>query len=408
MPFNNSKVSTERVEPHLGSESKRGHPVVLQVLPSLETGGAERGAVDVACALVAAGGTAIVVSAGGRMVRELERGGAKHVTMPVDSKSPFVMRANVRRLRKLILEHGVDIVHARSRAPAWSAAKAAKQTGRRFVTTVHGPYSGGWFKRRYNAVMAKGDRIIAISDFVADYVKWTFKLEPPRVEVIHRGVDLHLFDPARVDAPRIINLARDWRLPDDVPIIMLPGRLTRWKGQRVLIDAIALLGRTDICCVIVGSDQGRTHYRQELEEHIARRGVEAVVRIVPDCRDMPAAYMLSDVVVSASTDPEAFGRIIAEAQAMGRPVIATNHGAAPEIIVPGSTGWLVEPGNARALAEAIQDAISLSPEQRDEIAHAAMARVRELFTKDRMCAQTIALYRGLLAEPEHAEAATGA
>ncbi|MFO0996920.1 MAG: glycosyltransferase family 4 protein [Alphaproteobacteria bacterium] len=408
MPFNNSKVSTERVEPHLSSEAKRGHPVVLQVLPSLETGGAERGAVDVACALVAAGGTAIVVSSGGRMVRELERGGAKHITLPVDSKSPLVMRANVRRLRKIILEHGVDIVHARSRAPAWSAARAAKQTGRRFVTTVHGPYSGGWLKRRYNAVMGKGDRVIAISNFVADYVKWTFNLGPPRVKIIHRGVDLHLFDPARVDAPRIINLARDWRLPDDVPIILLPGRLTRWKGQRVFIDAVAMLGRTDLCCVIVGSDQGRTHYRQELEEHIARRGVEAVVRIVPDCRDMPAAYMLSDVVVSASTDPEAFGRVIAEAQAMGRPVIATNHGAAPEIVVAGSTGWLVEPGSARALAEALQDAISLTREQRDEIAHAAMARVREHFTKDRMCAETIALYRDLLAEEGRTEAATDA
>jgi glycosyltransferase involved in cell wall biosynthesis len=408
MPFQNSKVSTKRVEPHLSSETPRGRPVVLQVLPSLETGGAERGAVDVACALVAAGGTAIVASAGGRMVRELERGGAKHVTLPVDSKNLFVMRANVRRLCKLIREYDVDIVHARSRAPAWSAAKAAKLTGRRFVTTVHGPYSGGWLKRRYNAVMMKGDRIIAISEFIANYIKSTSKLGPPRVQVIHRGVDVHLFDPTRVDAPRIINLAREWRLPDDVPIIMLPGRLTRWKGQRVLIDAIAMLGRTDLCCIIVGSDQGRTGYRQELEEHIAQRGVEAVVRLVPDCRDMPAAYMLSDVVVSASTDPEAFGRIIAEAQAMGRPVIATNHGGAPEIIASGSAGWLVEPGNARALAEAIQDAISLTPQQRDDIAYAAMAHIREHFTKDRMCALTISLYQELMADSERAAPATDA
>jgi glycosyltransferase involved in cell wall biosynthesis len=407
MSPHDSKVSTQRDEPHLVSDTKRGRLIVLQVLPSLETGGAERGAVDVACALVAAGGTAIVASAGGRMVRELERGGAKHITLPVDSKSPLVMRANVARLRKIILQYGVDIVHVRSRAPAWSAVKAAMQTGRYLVTTVHGPYGGGWLKRRYNAVMVKGDRIIAISDFVADYIHRTFNLGPPRVCVIHRGVDIHLFDPIRVDAPRMINLAREWRLPEDVPIIMLPGRLTRWKGQRVLIDAMALLGRKDVCCVIVGSDQGRTHYRQELEEHITRRGVDEIIRLVPECRDMPAAYMLSDVVVSASIEPEAFGRVIAEGQAMGRPVIATNHGAAPEIIAPTSTGWLVEPGNAEALAQAIQEAISLTPQQREEIAYAAMSRVREHYTKDQMCAQTIMLYQELVAEAKFPQPATG-
>src|SRR5574338_1338138 len=193
----------------------RGRPVVMQVLPSLVTGGVERGTVDVAGAVVAAGGTAIVVSAGGPMVYELERVGAQHVALPVDSKNPMVMRRNVGRLAALIEAHDVDIVHARSRAPAWSALAAARRTGRPFVTTFHGTYgAGNMAKRRYNAVMTKGDRIIAISEFIADHIRTVYKVAPARIRVIHRGVDLALFDPEKVPPARLIQLAREWRLPD--------------------------------------------------------------------------------------------------------------------------------------------------------------------------------------------------
>ena len=222
-------------------------PVVMQVVPALETGGVERGTVDVAAALTEAGWRSLVVSSGGRMVREVLRAGAEHIELPVHSKNPMVMRGNVERLSALIREHGVDIVHARSRAPAWSARRAARSAGSRFVTTIHAPYNLGLpLKRLYNSVMADGDRVIAISGFIARHALETYKADPERIRVIHRGIDIDHFDPAKVSAERVIKLSTDWRLEDGVPTVMLPGRLTRWKGQAVLIEAIARLERTDI------------------------------------------------------------------------------------------------------------------------------------------------------------------
>lgn len=380
------------------AQSSTGGPLsVLQVLPALETGGAERGAVDVACALAAAGGRAFVASAGGRMVRELERNGVKHIVLPVKTKNPFLMRANAGHIARLAQELKVDIIHARSRAPAWSAYWAAQRTGLPFVTTVHSPHSAGGLKKRYNSSLVKGERIIAISDFIAGYIRDTYGPVPPQVRVIHRGVDVAIFDPVRVDVPRIINLAREWGLPDGLPVVMLPGRLSRWKGHAVLIEALARLGRNDVCGLIVGADQRGPEYRRELEKLATARGLGGNMRLVPDCRDMAAAYMLADVVVSASTKPEAFGRVITEAQAMGRPVIATDHGAARETIIPGRTGWTVPPGDAEALAAALRSALSLDAAARDAYARESVVHVRRNFSKAKMCAETLELYREVLA-----------
>jgi glycosyltransferase involved in cell wall biosynthesis len=398
---------TARATPR-GGDASRGQPVVLQVLPSLATGGVERGAVDIAAALVAAGGKAIVVSAGGPMVREIERAGATHVTLPVDSKYPYIMYRNVARLVRVIEEFGVDIVHARSRAPAWSAYYAARQTGRKFATTFHGTYGhGNPLKVRYNAIMTRGDAVIAISRFIADHIRDVYGVEGPRVRVIHRGVDIDLFSPSRVTAERLIELAQKWRLPDGMPVVMLPGRLTSWKGHAVLIEALARLGRDDIRCLIVGSDQGRHRYRASLEALIETRDLTGVVQITGDCRDMPAAYMLADVVVSASTKPEAFGRIAAEAQAMGRPVAASDHGAARETVLPGETGILFPPGDPDALAEALTEVLALTTAQRETLAEVAIAHMRANFTKQKMCAETLALYHEL-AGTEGAEPLPGA
>lgn len=372
-------------------------PVVLQIVPALTTGGAERGAVDIARALAEAGAKTILVSAGGPMVREVERAGAIHVEMPVDSKNPLVMRANVDRLVALIEEHDVDIVHARSRAPAWSARAAARRTRRRFVTTFHGTYnSGNPIKHRYNAIMTQGQRVIAISHFIANHIKSEYGLPETRIATIHRGVDIEIFDPAKVPAARMVQLATDWRLPDGAPVVMLPGRLTRWKGQPVFLDALSRLAHDNYCAVLVGSDQGRSAYREELERLVGRRGLASHVRIVDECRDMPAAFMLADVVVSASTDPEAFGRIVAEAQAMGRPVVASDHGGARETVIEGRTGWLVPPGDAAALAVALDRALTLSAEERERIAAEAIANVHEHFSKDLMCEKTLTLYRRVM------------
>ncbi len=376
-----------------------GRPVVLQVLPSLVTGGVERGTVDVAAAIVAAGGTAIVASAGGPMVRELERAGALHVTLPVDSKNPLVMLVNAGRLARLIKKHDVDIVHVRSRAPAWSARMAARRTGCSFVTTFHGTYGhANPVKRAYNRIMLRGDRVIAISHFIAGHIREVYGLDDGRVRIIPRGIDLDMFSPKAVTPERLINLAERWRVTEGMPVVMLPGRLTSWKGQRLLIEALFRLGRNDIRVLLVGSDQGRTHYRRSLESLVERRGLTGVVQIADHCRDMPAAYMLADVVVSGSTDPEAFGRVAAEAQAMGRPVVASNHGAARETVLAGRTGVLFAPGDADALALAIAEALALDSRAREALAAEAIAHVRTNFSKEKMCAETLALYRELLQE----------
>jgi glycosyltransferase involved in cell wall biosynthesis len=371
-------------------------PAVLQIVPSLVSGGAERGAIDLAAVLAAVGWASYVASSGGPLERDVLRAGASHLKLPLASKNPLVMRRNSAALARLIRQLGIDIVHARSRAPAWSAWLAARGTGRHFVTTFHNAYGARTaLKRHYNSIMAWGERVIAISDFVADYAASVYGVGPDRLRTIPRGVDLDAFDPTRVGAQRIISLAREWRLHDGKPVVMLPGRLTRWKGGLEFIAAIAATGRRDICCLVVGSEQ-RRGFRQELETAIRDRGLADLFRIVEECRDMPAAYMLADVVVSASRDPEGFGRVIVEAQAMGRPVVATNHGGARETIVPGATGWLVPPRDPAALAVAINDALSLKIDERKRLAQHAIAHVTSHFSREVMCARTIEVYEELL------------
>ncbi|HYH20299.1 MAG TPA: glycosyltransferase family 4 protein [Azospirillum sp.] len=371
--------------------------VVLQVLPTLVTGGAERGCIDVAIGLAEAGAVPLVASQGGPMVRELDRAGIRHITLPLASKNPMTIRRNARRLEQVIREHGVDIVHARSRAPAWSAWMACRRTGAHYMTTFHAPYNfKGGLKRWYNSVMARGERVIAISEFVREHVLANYDVDPTRVRLIHRCYDPAVFAPDRVSSARIIQLAKQWRLPDDRPVVLLPGRLTRWKGQVVLIDALAKLGRKDVCCLLVGSDQGRSGYRQELEERARRAGLEGVVRLTGDCTDMAAAYTLATVVVSASREPEAFGRVIVEAQAMGKPVIVTAIGAYQETVIPGETAWVVPPDDAEALAKALGEALALDETQRAAIGAHAQAFVSERFTKERMVAETLAVYGELL------------
>ncbi len=394
----NADVSTASATMERPSPEAKG-PCVLQILPALGgSGGVERGTVEIAGAIVAAGGRALVASEGGPLVHDLGRVGAEHITLPVASKNPVVMYRNIERIIDVIRGHNVDLVHVRSRAPAWSAYFACRRAKVPFVTTFHGTYSiGNWIKRRYNAIMTRGERVIAISEFIGGHVRRHYGVPVDRIRVIHRGVDLQRFDPARVSAERVIKLATDWRMTDGLPVVMLPGRLTRWKGQTVLIEAMALLERRDVRCVLVGSDQGRIDYRDELEKLIESRGLSSVVRIVDHCDDMPAAYMLTDVVVSASTDPEAFGRVIAEGQAMGRPVIATDHGGAREIVDAGVTGWLTPSGDPAALAEKIATALALDEGARQRLADAAIRRIRATFSTTLMCDKTLAVYDEVLA-----------
>ncbi|OHC75446.1 MAG: glycosyl transferase [Rhodospirillales bacterium RIFCSPLOWO2_12_FULL_58_28] len=371
---------------------------VLQVLPALGAGGGvERGAVEIAAAISAAGGRALVASGGGIMVHDLKRARAEHFTLPVDSKNPLVMFANIGRLTRLIKDQGVDIVHARSRAPAWSSYFAAKRAGVHFVTTFHGTYScGNRLKRYYNSIMTRGERVIAISSFIAGHIRQIYGVPTSKIRIIHRGVDLNSFDSAKINPERVVALAARWRLGDGMPVVMLPGRLTRWKGQTVLIEAVAKLKSRNLRCILVGSDQGRKAYRHELENLVSKYNLGEVVRFVDHCTDMPAAYMLCDVVVSASIEPEAFGRVAPEAQALGRPVIATDHGGARETIINGETGWLIPPGDADALAAALAHVLEIKEPARKNLAEKAIANVRENFSRSAMCAGTLEVYNEIL------------
>ncbi len=374
-------------------------PVVLQVIPSLGAGGAEQGCIDVAAELVKSGAKSIVVSNGGARIPEILRGGSLHFDLPVHSKNPLIMWRNIGRIKRLIKQHNVDIVHARSRAPAWSAWKACKNTSARFMTTCHAPFNiSGKAKRFYNSSIARGERVIAISNFVRDYLLKNYEIDQRNIRVIHRGVALEKFHPSSVAPLHLIKLSQEWRLPDGCTIVMMPGRITRWKGHLFLIEAIAQLNREDVFCVLIGDDQGRSEYRQELETAIAAKGLEGRVRIIGHCNDMPAAYMLSTVVVSASTDPEGFGRVPVEAQAMGRPIVATDHGGAQETVIAGYTGWLVPPSNAEALSAAIKEALDMDGTERAHMATNAMMHVAENFTRERMVDETMNVYAELLQE----------
>ena len=376
-------------------------PRVLQVLPALHVGGVERGTIDIVQSLAAAGWEPWVASSGGALVNDVRRAGGQHVAMSLVRKNPISIGWNIGRLARLIEAQGIDIVHARSRTPAWSAMYAARRTGRRFVTTYHGTYNAhSPLKIRYNSIMARGDVVVAISQFIAQHVRETHGTDDRRLRVVPRGIDLAYFDPRNVHPDRMVALAARWRLPDDRKVIILPARLSRWKGHEVLLEALGELAQDDLCCLLVGSDRGRRNYTDALFAAIRKQRLEGVVRLVGHCIDMPAAYMLADVVVSPATDPEAFGRVAVEAQAMGRPTLASSHGATGETIVDGETGWLIPPGDAQALAEALRHTLGLDGDQRAVLAARARAHVSQHFSKQRMCERTLEVYRELLAVGE--------
>lgn len=370
-------------------------PVVLQVLPALETGGVERGTIEITEALVAAGWGAVVASAGGRLVKAVERAGGRHVTLPLASRNPLTIWRNIARLKALIAAERVALVHARSRAPAWSAWAASRRAGVPFVTTYHGVYNEDLpGKRFYNSVMARGAVVIAASRYVAAHVAARHGVDPARLRVIPRGVDPSRFAAEAVSGARVARLAAEWRLPDGVPVAMLPGRLTSWKGQAVLVAALSLL--PGVMGVLVGSDQGRHRYRARLLRLAARLGVSARLRLVGECADMPAALALADVVVHASVRPEAFGRVVIEAQAMGRPVIAADLGGPAETVTEGVTGWRVPPADAVALAGVIRAVLALPAAERAAVGAAARASVLAGATVAGMQAATLAVYREVL------------
>lgn len=389
-------------------------PAVLQLLPALISGGVERGTVDMAAAMVKAGFRAYVACAGGpqetKMLHELNRAGAVHIELPLGKKMPWDIAANARAIQKIVKENQIDIIHARSRAPAWAGYRAWQKLKKdgdpvRFVTTFHGTYNlgeGWWgkFKHRYNRVMTYGERVIAISHFIAEHMQKNYDTPAEKITVIPRGVDMIKFDPYRISDERTIKLLKSWHVPEHVPLILLPGRFTRWKGQLFLLDALAQIKDENWFCVMMGSDHGHGKYRDEVAARVTELGLEGRVRLLPQCDDMPAAYRVADVVVCPSQDPEAFGRVPVEAQAMGRLIVASGHGGAAETVIPlpdaHGTGWLFVPHRADECAAMITEALHTGEDQRRLIGARGMGNVATHFTKENMCEATMALYNQLL------------
>ena len=374
---------------------------ILQVIPALDAGGAERTTIDVAAALVQNGFAALVASNGGRLENELAQSGGELIRMNAASKSPATIVSNARALRDLVRARGIKLIHARSRAPAWSAMLAARWSHVPFVTTYHGFYqASNPFKRLYNSIMVRADAVIANSQWTADHIAQEYRTPPARLAVIPRGVDLQTFDPAGISPQRIVDLRKSWNANDGDFVLLLPGRLTRWKGQAVLIDALAILKADNklgrIRAILAGDAQGRDAYEAELRKAINAAGLPDRVLITGHVTDMATAYSAADAVLSTSTQPEAFGRVAAEASCMGKPVIASDHGGARETVLPGISGILVPPGDAAALAETILRIGTMPPDARERMGAAGRAHIIRNFSREKMCADTIALYRSLL------------
>jgi glycosyltransferase involved in cell wall biosynthesis len=380
---------------------------ILQVVPRLDTGGSEQATIEITEALVRAGATALVATAGGRMTAAVTRGGGEVITLPVASKNPLIILANVRRIERIIKERGVDLVHARSRAPGWSAFLAARRTGRPFVTTYHGAYrSSGPIKSAYNSVMGRGDRVIANSLYTAKLIAERQHVASERIRVIYRGIDTATFDPLVVPPRPVAKLRERWGVPPEMKIVLQAARLTRLKGHLNTIEAAAKLaaqGALDGAVIVFAGDApGKAAYRQELIDLIARFGLQQKVVLVGHCDDMASAFLAAHVAILPSLVAETFGRTSIEAQAMGCPVIVSNLGALPETIDDAErdpanfTGWLIPAGDSDALAAKIALALGLSPDERFGIGARAHARVTALFELAQMQVKTLRVYDELL------------
>lgn len=396
---------------------------ILQIIPELKTGGAERSVVEMTEAIVEAGGEALVISAGGELEAEVEALGGRIIRMNAKTKNPLSLYLNSRKIAALIKSEGISLIHARSRAPAWSALWAARKTGVPFVTTYHGAYNQKSApKGFYNGVMARGDWVIANSIYTKNLILERHPVDPACVSVIYRGVDMETMDPLVVSLERTERLRAAWGLTglEDArrKIVLHAARLTEWKGQRDVIEAAAQLkaiGDERALVILAGDAQGRVAYENELKTLIHSQGLESWVKMVGHVDDMAAAYKLADVVVVASREAEAFGRAAAEAQAMGCPVIATDIGAPPEFLNlgerwlseagegagrpvkrPKPTAWLVPVADGAVIASRLRKILDIPADEQAQLADIARSYVGELFTKNNMQAQTIRVYERLL------------
>ena len=377
---------------------------VLQVIPKLGYGGAETGCYDIAHYLPENGCESFIVTSGGELLKFVDKKKVKIIRLPVHSKNPLLIFINFIVLIGIILFNNISIIHARSRAPAWSCLLASKVTGRKFVTTFHGTYNfNSRFKKFYNSVMVRSDLIIAGSNFIFSHIKENYKkfIDGNRkLLVIFRGINVDYFEPSTKLESDEKKLLKNWEIEKDKKIILLPGRLTSWKGQEVFIDAINLvnieLGYEAFYAVILGSDQGRDLYKKKLTRLCEQYRITKQIRFIDHCKDMALAYKVSDIIVSASTEPEAFGRVAVEAQSMEKPIIASNIGGSNETIVNEKTGFLFESGNPKSLSQKILKTISMDEISLKSIGIEGRKNIIQKFNVEKMCFSTYSEYKRIL------------
>jgi glycosyltransferase involved in cell wall biosynthesis len=375
-------------------------PGILQVVPQLEEGTVGRAVLATAKRLVADGWRSCVASAGGPLERELAAQGSAHVRVTVETTNPLTLSTNIGKLGKAIRDHKVALVHAQSRAAAWSASYAAKRAGIPLVTSFETAYQGGdgGLTRRWNAVMAQGARIIASSEFLADHIAQTYGVEASRLRIVRQGVDLDAFDPERMRGHRMTKLAERWHLGVDRKVVMLPGAITRRRGHLAMLEAMRKLERDDFVLLICGDLEARDPYVRELEARIREVGLGERVQFAGGCDDWPAAFALADLValpaMPEATDLEATPLI--EAQAMGKPVIVSNVGALGEAVLVASTGWLIPPDDPAELAWALDLGLSLEAETKARLAERARAFVMREYSTEQSARRTLAVYRELV------------
>ena len=375
-------------------------PTLLQIVPTLAGGGLARATLDAAQAVIAAGGSALVASPGGAMVADLLRMRATHIELPVDGNRLWSRLARPGKLAGALHNARVDVVQARSPATAWIARALARRLDAKWIATLHRPFIAGDLMGRFlERHQMRADSVIAVSEHVARDAVQRFPALADRLETIPPGINFDRFDPAIVRADRLIRLAGELRVPDGKHLVLCPARLGEDNGQKILIEALRLLGRDDVFCLLLGSTGAPTPFERELERAIETAELHGRMQIGPYVDDMPAAYMLADVVVATGGGRQGFSRTLVESQAMGRPVVAEDGGGAAETLRPDVTGWLASAGDAAALAEALRTALSLSTERRAEVARAAQEHARGCYGLAQANQRLLALYERLAERP---------
>ncbi len=376
---------------------------VLQVIPKLGYGGAETGCYDIAHYLPENNCESFIVTSGGELIKFINKKKVKLIRLPVQSKNPILIFLNSIFLIFIILFYNINIVHARSRAPAWSCLLAAKITGRKFVTTFHGTYNfKSKVKKFYNSVMVRSDLIIAGSNFIFSHIKDNYSeylMFKRKLLVIFRGINVDFFDQSTKTEDEEKKLLENWGIDENKKIILLPGRLTSWKGQELFIEAINLvnmqLGYEAFYAIILGSDQGRGLYKKKLVRLSEQYRMAKQLRFINHCKDMALAYKVSNIVISSSIEPEAFGRVAVEAQSMEKLIIASNIGGSKETVIDEKTGFLFESGNSKSLSEKIIKALNLEDSALKKIGTEARKNIVKKFNVEKMCFSTYSEYKKL-------------